>query len=743
MIDSIHIASIATYGANEEILDGLSLFNYIYGSNGSGKTTISRIIADPTSFPSCQVQWKAGNVLQVMVYNHDFIERNFNQTKELRGVFTLGETQTEILDQIAILKKHIDDLSKKNSGLLENLQGTDGNGGKRTELATLEAEFKELAWELKKKYDGDFSNAFEGLRSNSEKFRDRFLLEYKSNKASLLTFEELKSRSLSLFGSNPTKEPTIDSFDATELVEISTSMILSKPIIGKNDVDIAAMIEKLGNSDWVKSGKAYFEVNDGICPFCQQPTQDSFAKSLGEYFDLVYLNDMDELDKLYQKYESDYKNIKANLEAIQSDPSRFLDTERFLPAMELFLEKCTLNLHKLKEKKTEPSRIVRLETQQESIVVLSKFISDANSKIAEHNDMVANLGNEKGLLISQVWRLLLEEARSDYTKYSARKDSLKKAITGIESQIQANNTEKQEKEKEVRSLEKQTTSIQPTIDGINALLRQFGFSSFVLGRSASGTSYQLLRPNGMEAKPTLSEGEKSFVCFLYFYYLLKGSVSESGITSDRVVVLDDPVSSLDSDILFIVSSLIKGLFNEVRNSVGSIKQVFILTHNVYFHKEITFNPKRKNNQAMNEESFWTVRKTDLESHVIKWNENPVKTSYDLLWAEVRSTNKSTLTIQNTLRRILENYFKILGGVDPDELCDMFVGREKLICKSLFSWVNDGSHFAQDDLYMVMDSSIVETYLSVFRSIFEKSNHLAHYKMMMGEAFIESTIPTTC
>ena len=217
---------------------------------------------------------------------------------------------------------------------------------------------------------------------------------------------------------------------------------------------------------------------------------------------------------------------------------------------------------------------------------------------------------------------------------------------------------------------------------------------------------------------------------------MKGSDSESGTTTDRIVVFDDPVSSLDSDILFIVSSLIKGLLDEVRNKEGHIKQVFILTHNVYFHKEITFNFNRRKNQALNGETFWTVRKTNQGTKILKWTENTIKTSYDLLWAEVRCEHQSSLTIQNTLRRILENYFKILGGIDTNSICDMFSGPEKLICNSLFSWVNDGSHFVQDDLFLSVDSSQVDMYLIVFRKIFEKSNHLAHYKMMMGDAYIE-------
>jgi wobble nucleotide-excising tRNase len=139
---------------------------------------------------------------------------------------------------------------------------------------------------------------------------------------------------------------------------------------------------------------------------------------------------------------------------------------------------------------------------------------------------------------------------------------------------------------------------------------------------------------------------------------------------------------------------------------------------------------------MREETFWIVRKVGTESTVLRHDSNPIKTSYELLWTEVRNPNRSTLTIQNTLRRILENYFRILGGINTDEICGMFTGREKLICKSLFSWVNDGSHSAHDDLYISADETTVDTYLKVFRAVFEKMNHGAHYKMMMRDAYVE-------
>ena len=242
------------------------------------------------------------------------------------------------------------------------------------------------------------------------------------------------------------------------------------------------------------------------------------------------------------------------------------------------------------------------------------------------------------------------------------------------TQVESATTDKNAKVAEIRALEKQTTSIQPTIDGINAILKSFGFRSFSLAKAGKGNFYKLVRPDGTDAKETLSEGEQSFVTFLYFYHLLKGSNSETGMTTNRVVVFDDPVSSLDSDILFIVGSLIKGLFDEIRDKRGHIKQIFVFTHNVYFHKEVSFNSRRPNNGKLNEETFWVVRKSGLVSKLEPHASNPIKT-YELLWAELRKPDPSNLTIQNTMRRILENYFKILGGIDPESICAMLEGKE--------------------------------------------------------------------
>ncbi len=739
MIESMTIANTATFGPVPEVLNKLSQFNFLFGANGTGKTTVSRVIADENSFPTCTVTWKAGTKLQPMVYNHDFVERNFTQSTELKGVFTLGEKQVDTLTKIAAAKVELDRLTTKIEDLTQALQGADGAGGKKGELATLEAGLKDTCWAQKQKHDAKLQGAFESYRGSTEKFKAKVVQELAENTATLQTLAELEKKSESIFDPTPTTEQAVPAIESAKLIGHDTNPILKKRVIGKDDVDIAAMIKKLGNSDWVREGRTFHDENGSICPFCQRRTTEAFAQSLNEYFDETFVTDSKAIDDLATDYSTDAARLQQQIASIIESPSRFLDVEKLKAERALLDSKVSINIQRLAGKKKEASQVVELESLGNVAAAIKELIDSANVLVTAHNKMVKNLPQERRTLTSQVWKYMLEELKTDLTAYKTTRDGLNKAINAMNKQIESAATDKRKKVGEIRELEKQTTSVQPTIDAINALLVSFGFHSFSLAKTASGTSYKLIRSNGSDAKETLSEGEKTFVTFLYFYHLLKGSVSDSGMTTDRVVVFDDPVSSLDSDILFIVGSLIKELFDEVRSGTGHIKQIFVLTHNVYFHKEITYSRKRPSNGVLSEETFWIVRKSGLASNLAAQATNPIKTSYELLWAEVRKPERSNLAIQNTLRRILENYFKILGGIELEELCAMFDGREKIICKSLCSWVHDGSHYAYDDLYVSIDDSMVENYLKVFREIFVKARHFEHYKMMMGDAFVEESV----
>lgn len=737
MIESIRIQDEACYGCNPQYLDNLSQHNFIFGTNGTGKTTISRIIANENAVPHCSVIWKGGTKLETLVYNRDFVDKNFDQSPELKGIFTLGEKDKNASSKIAALKTDIDSLVDDIQKLNRTLEGENGEGGKRNELAELETKFEAKCWALKQKHDEKFQGAFAGFRNKKSAFKNKLLSEAASNSAQIVTLEDLERRAETIFGETPESKSIIPIPRYDDLLELGSNPILTKRVVGKTDVDIAAMIQKLGNSDWVKRGRDFYEANDKICPFCQQVTDDSFAASLNEYFDETFEADAKAIEQLNADYRSFSERLSQDLKQIMDSRPAFLNIEKLETEKELLDSKIRTNLQRIQSKQNEPSRIVQLDSLSDLLTGIKAKLDDANKAIEEHNEMVSNLAREKRQLTDQVWKYLLEhEIKSDLAEYKDKKGSISKAIESLLKQIDTKKKIINEKKAELRELEKGTTSIQPTIDEINLLLISFGFNSFTLAKSERERYYKIIRPDGSDAKETLSEGEKNFITFLYFYHLLKGSEFENGMTSDRVVVFDDPVSSLDSDVLFIVSTLIKGLFEKVRAGIGHIKQVFVLTHNVYFHKEVSFNCKRPNGGIMNEETFWTVKKLDGISVLEQHNMNPIKTTYELLWMEVRNKDSSIISIQNIMRRILENYFTILGNINPDEVCSFFEGKEKLICKSLFSWVNAGSHFSHDDLYISGDGASVDTYRTVFRKIFEKTRHEEHYKMMMRECETE-------
>lgn len=165
MIDSIRIQNEASYGSLGETLFGLSMFNFIYGSNGTGKTTISRIIANEAAFPNCRLVWLGDMQLDTFVYNRDFVANKFDQSSELKGVFTLGEENKDILDKIKTAKEKLDSLKEDGLKLRGTLEGDDGKNGKKADLSELESNFEEKCWELKLKYDEKFKNSFNRLQS--------------------------------------------------------------------------------------------------------------------------------------------------------------------------------------------------------------------------------------------------------------------------------------------------------------------------------------------------------------------------------------------------------------------------------------------------------------------------------------------------------------------------------------------------------------------------------------------------
>ena len=343
-----------------------------------------------------------------------------------------------------------------------------------------------------------------------------------------------------------------------------------------------------------------------------------------------------------------------------------------------------------------------------------------------------NFRAEKTKLINEVWRFLVEEYKVQIIAYNKDISGKDTGINKLNAQLQSKRNDYSSLKSEIIELSKTVTSIQPTIDEINKLLVSYGFLNFKIMPSSEEGFYQIQRDNGELAESTLSEGEITFITFLYFLQLAKGGNTEENVNDERILVIDDPISSLDSNVLFVISTLIKEIIKNVKNDIGNIKQIIILTHNVYFHKEVSFEG---NNRGPGQRPYyWILRKNNKISTIHPYNENnPIQSSYELLWREIKEwQDNSGTTIQNTMRRILENYFSILGKNRDDILISKFeTHEEKDICRSLLSWINEGSHTLPDDMYIELPDGMITKYLKVFKDIFMLTDNIGHYNMMMG------------
>lgn len=718
MIKKVTLNNVATFKNKVEFSP--NLINYIYGFNGSGKTTISNVLLNPNYYKDCIVEKDSDDSAEMVVYNKSFVDQLFTDSSKLKGIFTLGKDSVKSLEIIDNSKMEIDRIRKENSALKNNIEK------KKQEQEKFESEIREKCWKIKNEVAEKFKDALTGFISSKDKFKIK-CLETKLDKDNLKDLNELESDYKILFKSNNEKQNEIAQINNSLLLEIENDNIFNEVIKGNDETSVSELINKLNNSDWVKQGLNYLKKSDNKCPFCQQKIGDNI-KHLVEYFDKEYEAKCNRLNTLKNDYEFQTNNTKEAIESIIGNCE--INNEK----LELLLEKLNnifaINLKNIASKIETPSKKIDLVKSDDIIKQINEIVDILNIKIKENNDKINNISKEQENFKSSLWNYIINELDKDISLYKTNTDNVNKALMPMITKFNQNKNKIVELNKVIKENEKEITGITETLIEINKVLTSFGFEGFRLEEGKMQGTYKIVRPDGTDVGTTLSEGEYRFISFLYYYYLTNGSNESSGITRDKILVIDDPISSLDSNTLFIVSTLVKKLINDCFEKKNGIKQIFIMTHNVYFYKEVVFRGNRDNKKSS--ETYFIVSKKDEVSTIKEYDKNPIETTYQLLWEELKDENINKTTCFNTMRRILEYYFNIIGGKNYESEVDKFEGNDKIICKSLISCINDSSHYINEEYNVILDDDIVMKYKKVFRKIFEDLGHIEHYKMMMNE-----------
>ena len=736
-----------------------TLINFFYGNNGTGKSTIARAIHADEG-----LSWQAGKTAadySILVYNQGFVEANFRDYGKLKGVFTVGEQNIKIQADIAEKTAQRAEQEKLNG---ENMSSKERREKDRDELL---AGFQTVCWDTAKTLRDDFEATIIGNKTKA-KFAEKVLLI--ANPASH-DIGELRTLYETAFDPNAR---TYDEFTplgrVTRLKDSNGNDLLATPITSSSESDFARFIKALNATDWVRQGHERFhDTPDGKCPYCQQELPYDFDEQLAACFDKQYQEAIDALQQFYDDYKSDMQGFIDLLRENLQDVYPKVGTKEYEAKVALFDKLVEGNLQKIAGKMKEPSSVVALDNDGVKTVreELNALIVEFNKLIQANNDIVGAKQKKKEECTTKVWQLIAFVLQSQVADYKKRRKDYDDAISELTRLITEGGKDSRALELEIADLNKKVVSTAPTIKSINDLLRDSGFQGFTL-REKRGVpnAYEVVRQDGTVAS-NLSEGERNFIAFLYFYHLVRGAHVDTDVSKDKIVVIDDPVSSMDSCVLFIVSTLVREMvgvcFNNAeyrdheREVPGDyIKQIFVLTHNVYFHREITYNLTSRYhcvsffvvNKASNNSTVRLCVRQCLTKPTEQENFNPVQNSYAALWGEYREVDTAN-PLMNVIRRILEYYFMQLCGYDCvnirkrvlEEHRDKFVvpienGQPDYtkyhLATAMLSYISASSVGFSDGLNYVDDCTDVELYKTVFKLIFEALEQEQHYKMMMGE-----------
>lgn len=732
-----------------------TLINFFYGNNGTGKSTIAREIKNDSG-----LTWQVGKSADdysILVYNQEFVAANFQNYGTLKGVFTVGEQNIGIQTQIA---------EKTTQRAEQEKQTTEKAVEKeRKESArdTLFGNFQESCWNKTKSLREGFDATQSGFKRKAQ-FADKVMQTANPTKHDI---GELRTLYETAFDPNAAVyrefQPTIGT---TRLRGTRGNELLGKSITSSSETPFAGFIKAINATDWVRQGHKHFaETADGKCPYCQQDLPSDFEEQIAACFDGQYQTDIDDLLQFQEAYISDMRGFINVLNANLQSAFPKLDLTEYKAKLALLEKTIEINIQQIADKLKEPSTVVMLENVKTLRDEINAIIDEFNKIIQANNSIVNAKQQKKAECNTKVWELIAFMLQSEVSSYKTSRKNLDDEIIALTKLITDGGKASRALEIDISDLNKKIVSTAPTIKSMNDLLRDSGFQGFTLREKRGQQNvYEVVRQDGQVATG-LSEGERNFIAFLYFYHLVRGSHTDSDISKDKLVVIDDPVSSMDSCVLFIVSTLVREMVEVCHNNVDYldnqvegdyIKQIFVLTHNVYFHREITYNQTQRYkcvsfsivNKVSNNSSVRLCVRPSQKIPTENENFNPVQNSYAALWSEYREVD-TAIPVLNVIRRILEYYFMQLCGYDCvnirkrvlEEHKDKFVETptdglpdytKYHLATAMLSYINANSVGFSDGLNYVDDCTDIAHYKDVFRLIFEALQQEQHYNMMMGE-----------
>lgn len=700
-IDINNFGSFSGYNWDSVVSQDYSFkdVNIIYGRNYSGKTTLSKIFRclekktlhndydnpdfkitlDDNSEINCSSI--DSNNLNICVYNTDFVKDNLNWLRNEDGTIEpfaiLGGANNDIEEQIKEIQSKLGDdpdieKDEYNKGLLFDLKVKqknfrDNDGLLKKIKDELEKKLKNKAKNIKENNSiyNDINYNFTKINKDIKKLEDDSLVQLDEEKIieyKATIREETKSDIKEL----PEQKPKF----AIYFSEVNS-------IVNKNIKPSEPIQDLLNDSllqEWARKGRELHEGKRDSCAFCGNPIDNELWKKLDAHFSK-------ESEELRNGIDTKINNLKKSKEALSSFIS-FKDEDFYslfqkdikghIEKWEILKESYNKNIeqliNKLNDRKKDIFQAFELEPISDVSDDILDLVKNINTLIKSNNEKTKTLSDDKKQAIEQ---LRLSEV-SDFYKIINYKESienielknnevaqLKKGVEGINTNIDTFN-------EEIRKLKTKLKDESKGAELVNEYLEKFfgqnGFKLVSVGEN-EGVKYQILR-DGNEAK-NLSEGECSLVSFCYFIAKIKDELESEN--RNLILYIDDPMSSLDSNHIFFVFSLIESIITKDKK----YKQLFISTHNLDFLKYIKRLTVEKN--KTNHFLIEAEQKQNHRRSCMKLMPNHLKdytTEFNYLFSEIyklyknisgdrsqqiKNTYNQFYNIPNNIRKFLEYY----------------------------------------------------------------------------------------
>lgn len=636
---NINTASFDNFNWNSEVSNFKDI-NIILGWNGTGKTVISRILrafefGENVNLPddskyelqfdkiSLNQNQLKGNTDKIKVFNEDYI-KEITEIGNLPHVFYLGEEAVDFSGkekEIKFLNSKLKSCTDEYSIIAENVARN---------IKSL-AGISNLSKELQSGVYNNFDKRGFEIRINDIESKitteNAKLLDFQLDSGKLkvlqtqLAQQSDKKREFTIL-SDIDKWITSNYEKLEGLLKQIVEFFPSKRVnnYSKDSVEY----------NWIKKGVSIHKLNEEehikTCIFCTNTIENQ--NELVKHF----TNDVLELNGKIEIFQKEIRLFQGKME--QSEFTFYIEESKYLIE---FLS----NLFSLLEAK-------KTKTNKEEFIDSYNSLEGENDK----NDIFNKIANQlEKHYISEVF-LEYKKKKESFDTCNLEQNSIKDSLL--------------KSKQELIELKAKAKNSHHPAEKLNKLIKvTFPFKNIEIKDSEDGVGYSLYRNNSPCGFDTLSEGERNFIALAYFLISLNSEGEENSLLKDGIVLIDDPVSSLDKNSIFQIFSIIS-----YEMEINTERQYFILTHNLEF-----FSHLHDHYQAKISDDKVKLYQVNLNkegssiSHInglLKNFKSDYLYSVKLLWGnrENCSLENSYLVI-NLLRRVWETFlhFKFSSSGD--------------------------------------------------------------------------------